>query len=363
MTATLVAHEFGPAFAELRAARKDRVLAAMKRDGVDALVLGRTGNGKYVAGHRGLWRAVLGSFAPMVVLIRSTGAIHLAASTWDDGIPAEIPHENLTGLTWNPRDAVAGLVRAEGLSECRRIGADGMSQGIAGLLDMLAPGVELVDGEALMRGVRRVKLPEELEVMKTAIAIAEGCVATALTQLSPGRTERSVQGAFMDAMASVYSVTIPAVAGTFRVVDGQPPQPGASNRVVQADDRFVINAGVLYAGYEVDVAHTVDVGSSVERPSSRDVLADVINACRPSISPSELLKAWPGEPQPGPLVVGLGMGVEPPVLGGPGGLQGFDDEVLEAGMVLGVQAWSDGALYGVIVAVTADEPVVLTRLG
>src|ERR1700749_1605049 len=107
MTATLVAQEFGPEFAELRVARKDRVLAAMERDGIDALVLGRSGTGKYVAGHRGLGGVGLSRSPPMVVLIRSTGGIHRAASSWDDGIPAEIPHDNLTGLTWNPRDAIS----------------------------------------------------------------------------------------------------------------------------------------------------------------------------------------------------------------------------------------------------------------
>jgi Xaa-Pro aminopeptidase len=228
---------------------------------------------------------------------------------------------------------------------------------------MLAPGVELVDGEALMRAVRRVKLPAEIDVIRTGIAIAEGCLATAAGHITAGVTERDVQAAFMDAMASSYAVTVPALAGTFRVVDATPAQPGASDRVLQGGDRFIINAGVLYTGYEADVTHTVDVDRAAERPSSREVLADVIDACRTGAAPEELLSAWTGPAQPGPLVVGLGMGVEPPVIGGPGGLEQLDSEPLEAGMVLGLQGWTGHAMHGAIVHVTDGDPVVLTRLG
>ncbi|HVW81131.1 MAG TPA: M24 family metallopeptidase [Mycobacteriales bacterium] len=357
MTATLVGAEYGPAFAELRAERKARVLAAMERDGVDALILGRSGNGKYVAGHRDLWRAVLGGFGPMVVLVRSTGGIHLAASTWDDGIPAEIPHENLTGLTWNPREAVSGLVRAEGLSDCNRIAADGMSPGIAGLLDMLAPGVELVDGEALMREVRRVKTPAEIEVMRTGIGIAEGCLAAAVERIAPGVSEREVQAAFMDAMASSYAVTIPAFAGIFRVAGDLPPLPGASGRVVSDGDSFVISAAVMYAGYEAAVVRTWVPGQPAEEPAA---LTELVAACRPGCLPSQLAAFAGDQPQPGPVVVGLGMGVEPPVAGGPADLTGFANEPLEAGMVLGLQLWSGGVLSGCMVQVRDGEPVRLT---
>ena len=91
MTATLLAQEFGPAFAELRAARKNRVLAAMERDDVDAIVLGRVGNGKYVAGHRGLWRAVLGSFAKL------------------DPQPESVPINNLVQVEGTPMHGTEAL--------------------------------------------------------------------------------------------------------------------------------------------------------------------------------------------------------------------------------------------------------------
>ena len=62
-----------------------------------------------------------------------------------------------------------------------------MQPGLAKLLAMLAPDAELVDGEALMAGVRAVKLPAEIECLRTAIAMAEGALTRGrATTLRPG---------------------------------------------------------------------------------------------------------------------------------------------------------------------------------
>ena len=59
-------------FHHLRIQRRARVLSAMEREGIDVLVLGRRGNGKYVAGHRSLWRSVLTPFGPLCLFVRET---------------------------------------------------------------------------------------------------------------------------------------------------------------------------------------------------------------------------------------------------------------------------------------------------
>ena len=103
-------------FHALRQTRRARVLDEMGRQGVDVLVLGRRGNGKYVAGHRSLWRAVLTPFGPLCIVVRDTQQVHLMGTTWDDGIPREIPTDNLSGLMWNPRLSVEALARIPGLA-------------------------------------------------------------------------------------------------------------------------------------------------------------------------------------------------------------------------------------------------------
>src|SRR5438445_4258317 len=94
----------------LRHERRARVLDAMEHDGVDVLLIGREANARYVSGARRLWTAGTRPFAPGCVLVRETGAVHLV-STWDDGVPDDIPRDNLFGVTWNPMNLLAAIAR------------------------------------------------------------------------------------------------------------------------------------------------------------------------------------------------------------------------------------------------------------
>src|SRR5262245_53964903 len=201
-------------FHELRRQRLARVLAEMGRQGIDVLVLGRRGNGKYVAGHRSLWRAVLTPFGPLCIVVRETEQIHLMGTTWDDGIPREIPTENLSGLMWNPQLTVDALAAIDGLSRATSVAVDGMAPGMGQLFATLAPHAEIVDGEQLMRGVRATKLPAELDCIRVALAIAEGAMAETVAALAPGVTEIELKARFEEAMAR-FGTTLPAFEGVF----------------------------------------------------------------------------------------------------------------------------------------------------
>ena len=96
----------------------------MKAHDLDVLVLGRTANIRYVTGAPTIWTAGTSSFGPACMLVRSTGSIHLM-STWDEGIPEDIPRENLFGLTWNPMKTMEVLRRVEGTAGARRVGSSG----------------------------------------------------------------------------------------------------------------------------------------------------------------------------------------------------------------------------------------------
>ena len=88
-------------FARLREQRRARVLAATEDHDLDVLLLGREPNAEYVAGVRRLHLGGTRPWAPGCVVVRSGARVHVM-SVWDDGIPAEISHEQLYGITWNP---------------------------------------------------------------------------------------------------------------------------------------------------------------------------------------------------------------------------------------------------------------------
>ena len=105
-------------------------------------------------------------------MVRSTGEIHLN-STWDEGIPDDIPHEHLYGLAWNPMTLVKVLQGIDGTATAKRVGTDALTPSFAKLLPMAFPNAELVDGEAAMRAARRIKTSDEVAVLRGALRVAE----------------------------------------------------------------------------------------------------------------------------------------------------------------------------------------------
>ena len=135
----------------LRRERRQRVLDAMEESDIDVLVVGREPNARYISGARRLFVAGTRPFAPGCVLVRASGDVPLM-STWDDGVPEEIPHDHLYGMSWNPMNLVAAIGNIEGVDGARRIGVDSMTPLFAQLFPIAAPDAELVDAESLLRG-------------------------------------------------------------------------------------------------------------------------------------------------------------------------------------------------------------------
>ncbi len=108
-----------------------------------SLVLGRQANVRYITGAPQLWVVGTRPFGPICTFVRATGEIHLN-STWDEGIPEEIPHENLYGLAWNPMTLIGVLKNIEGCrfrtarrnrrpdTDLRQAAADGLPECRAG---------------------------------------------------------------------------------------------------------------------------------------------------------------------------------------------------------------------------------------
>ena len=185
----------------LRTGRRERALAQMDKHNLDVLVLGRQANVRYVSGTPQLWVAGTRPFGPTCVVVRESGAIHLL-STWDEGVPEDIPHENLYGISWNPMNTISVLKGIGGAAEAKRVGTDALSPGFAQLLPLAFPNAELVDGELAMRAARRIKTTEEVAALREAIRVAELGLAAAVAELRPGVSEKSLAGALLEAMAA-----------------------------------------------------------------------------------------------------------------------------------------------------------------
>jgi Xaa-Pro dipeptidase len=354
----------------LRTGRRERALAQMEKHDLDVLVLGRQANVRYVSGTPQLWVAGTRPFAPTCVIVRKTGAIHLL-STWDEGVPDDIPHENLYGISWNPMNTIANLQRIEGASTAKRVGTDALSPGFAQLLPTAFPNAELVDGELAMRAARRIKTAKEVTVLRESIRVAEAGLAAAVAELRPGISEKALAGALLEAMAA-GGVSTPSTQDAAWVTSREHPWRRASaDGLVRDGDLVAFSAGVLDGGYTGEVGRTWpvgDVNGSADLYRRWDALWDrLYEACQPGAPAIDLLAAYQAAGEqlpPMPIARGLGLGFDPPVV-----TQHLPataaEEQLEPGMVLAVTGyvWQSGvgAVFGrEAVLITPDGPEVLT---
>ena len=354
----------------LRSGRRERALAQMAEHDLDVLVLGRQANVRYVTGAPQLWVAGTRPFGPTCVLVRATGAVHLL-STWDEGIPDEIPHDHLYGISWNPMNTIAALGRIDGAATARRVGTDALSPVFAKLLPSAFPNAELVDGELAMRAARRIKTDEEEGALRESIAVAESGLAAAVAELRPGVSEQTLAGVLLEALAA-GGVSTPSNQDVAWVTSRDHPwRRASSDGRVRSGDLVAFSAGVLAGGYIGEVGRTWPAGGTeAAGPLYKrwDALwSKLIAVCRPGAGAGELLAAYQaaGEPAPPmPVARGLGMGFDPPVISSHLPATAADEK-LEPGMVLAVTGyvWEQGvgAVFGrEAVLITADGAEVLT---
>ncbi len=343
----------------------------MEEHDIDVLVLGRQANVRYVTGAPQLWVAGTRPFGPVCAVAR-TGEIHLN-STWDEGIPEEIPHDHLYGLAWNPMTLINVLKGIEGASTARKVGTDALSPSFAQLLPMAFPNAELVDGEQAMRAARRIKTSEEIIALRAALRVAEQGLTAGVAELRPGTTEQALTGVVMEAMAA-GGVTTPATQDAAWVTSREHPWRRATGdgRIAEGD-LVAFAAGALADGYVGEIGRTYPAGDIDSAPVGKlyrryDELWDrLAAACRPGAPAIDLLTAYEtaGEPLPAmPVAHGLGLGFDPPVLT-PLLPATAAAERLDAGVVLAVTGyvWEPGvgAVFGrEAVLITDDGPEVLT---
>jgi Xaa-Pro dipeptidase len=324
--------------AALRSERRDRVFAAMDRAMLDVLVLGRRDALAYATGARSLWTAGTRPPGPACVLAGDRRAIHVL-STWDAGVPPEIPFEHLYGVTWNPAIMAASLRAIPGFVDARRIGVDALSPGVERLLTRLCPSAAIVPADDLLAEVRARKLPGEVERVRTATAVAASAVDAAAAALTAGAGPAEARAAAIRG-AAARGVTVPS--------SGVAVQGGGARGM------FHVDVGLLVDGYEGGLGRSVRVatGGEVDEPAAAQ--RRLIDACRPGTAAANLREVARGAARW--MVRGSGMGFEPPVvtaeLGG--------GVVIEEAMVLSVEVEVDGFTRRDLVIVAGDATETLT---
>jgi Xaa-Pro aminopeptidase len=324
-----------------------RTLSAMADAGIDALIVSRAGNARFISDAEVLSLTGTRPFAPGCVVVRSTGKVHLLSIT-DRGIPPTIGHDQLYPITWNPVNLAGNVAAIPGLAESETVGVDGMTPLMEQLLGAVLPAATFVDGESLLRAVRRPKSAADVDGIRRAVGVAEQCVAATIAAIAPGVSERELLGVFERTMGHL-GITTPAFEASVCVA-GASPRWIVSDRALRTGDLVNVRGGVLVDGWEGVLARSWGCGGATGPQAAAGTraaatLADVVAACAPGTVVGDVRDRADVT-----AVEGVGLGHE----------ELADDDVLATSDVVYVEVFVGQVLLGDLVHVTERGPELLT---
>jgi Xaa-Pro dipeptidase len=257
-------------FSALRQQRVEKARAQMAAHDLDALLVWKDENVRYLTGLRAQLIAGKSSALNGVLFPREAEPILLCSGGERDRALAKMPW--LTQIHAIPIMEERGLVEGFLLSTLKpcleqhgllsaRLGLDQPTMNLVETLRKLLPEVELVDGDAAMQQARLVKLPAEIAVIEEACAIGDAVTRRALDAVREGRRETEVAG---DALQTLYylggemaHVVTPFVASGEHM---SPPHRIATDKLIRNRDVCFIDIGAMWNGYFADIGRMTIVG-------------------------------------------------------------------------------------------------------
>jgi Xaa-Pro aminopeptidase len=189
----------------------------------------------------------------------------------------DYPYATIQGLSEIAADVIGGadLVHRAGLA-----GGGLMSAPAAAAFRAAFPAAEWVDVEATMCGLRALKSPAEVEVIRYAYKIAEEGMRAALEAVRGGVTEREVAA---EAEAAMRRAGAEGTGIDTIVASGPNSRPilGRSTlRRIQADELVLLTVAPRYEGYHGAIGRAVLVGNpGDEVVRARDAACAAQQAC------------------------------------------------------------------------------------
>jgi Xaa-Pro aminopeptidase len=121
------------------------------------------------------------------------------------------------------------------------------------------PRLEVRSADPLLDSLRVVKSPAEVALLRRVVAISADGHQAAMRRVAPGVNERDIL-----ALTDYTFRTAGGAGASFRAIVGSGPNSTsyyyrANDRVMQAGEVVVIDAGALYQGYVGDVTRTLPV--------------------------------------------------------------------------------------------------------
>jgi Xaa-Pro dipeptidase len=256
-----------PFAAEEYSERVGKARAAMAAAGLDAVVVcgdsGHPGDVRWLAN----WRPGIGiaflvlplSGEPVLVLYDEVFSFDLCA-TWVHEI---VPPQRGTGALAATGRIIAG--RLGELGSIRRLGVVGetaLPMAVQQEIHAAMPRLEILDAGDLFSGVRAVKSPAEIAVLRRAVAQSDAAMGAAVSAIRSGQADNEC-AAVGAALAAMYLAGAEGPSFAPLVVAGPRTRwkhAGPTLRPFSAGEPIYIDLGAMSDGYCGDLSRTVVLG-------------------------------------------------------------------------------------------------------
>jgi Xaa-Pro aminopeptidase len=377
-------------FDRLRRERLERATAGLERSELGALLCFDMSNIRYItATHIGTWAMdklirfclLTRDGEPIVWDFGSAARHHTLYNPWLGEGHSRAGISTLRGSVSGRAESVAEKIRVE--LELRGLLGEPLGVDMIELPVLFAlqqAGITVVDGQALMQDVRKLKTVDEITLLNTACAMVDAAYDQLFRAMRPGFRENDCVALVNKVLFELGSEHVEGV----NAISGErcSPHPHVfTDRMLRPGDPAYFDILHAYNGYRTCYYRTFAVGSASPAlvdayKRSRDILDQAIGMIRPGVTTAEVVEVFPraqafgfpDEEAAFALQYGHGVGLsiwEKPIFSR---LVSFDHpEVIEEGMVFALETFwpaSDGWQAARIeeqLVVTKDGCEVITR--
>ncbi|MCW2740672.1 MAG: hypothetical protein JWR45_1094 [Blastococcus sp.] len=371
------------------ASRLSRVRAAMRREGIDVLLVSNMASVCYLTGYESAMAtghviAVVPQDGPLSLQVLEGEAVNAYVYSWVEDVRLcdTYAKDRTThlGQLLQDRGFGAGSIGIEA-DKHTTFATGAIEAATLGRLEEMLPAARFVDATRLVTDVRVVKSQAEIGYLRTAGALTARGMDAGLAAVAPGRTTNEVIGAIYEAMLSGGS-EVPALQPmVLRGWEASAPHLMAKRQVIEPGDAVYIECSASYQRYSAPRMRTIAVGEPtpvVRRLAATslavlDCLLGSIAAGRTAhdiaTEAKRVLRDGAGDVYWwGSFSYAIGVGFPPYWSEGPMYIEEGSERVLEAGMALHVNAYLSepgeaGVGFSESVVVTADGCELLTPAG
>jgi Xaa-Pro aminopeptidase len=232
------------------AERRQRLSDELATSGIDALLVTRMTNIRYLTGFTGTTAFLIFGEAPTIV-------VDFRYSEQVEREVADVAIERVMST----RELWAATVRLINELGIKRLGVEGQTLTVGQYLDLQsANSFEVIPTSAVVERLRYRKEPAEVEAIRRATAITDEAMGDLLAILQAGMTEHRVAGEIerlQRAKGGERSASEIIVASGPRTAL---PHGIATDRVLAANEAVMFDLGTVVDGYLADLTRTIHLG-------------------------------------------------------------------------------------------------------